>query len=164
MISRLMAYGLGAALLAVLSFAGVQTYRLHNAQAAVLASNASLVMFQRDSAQVLADAQAKAQKATQEASEALADAATQYEKGKNDAQVTADRTIADLRSGAIVLRQRWKACSASAGHPATAATTGQPDAAADIQFTGPSDLVRVAETCDAQVTGLQQVIRGYLGK
>ena len=48
-----------------------------------------------------------------------------YEKGKNDAEAAAKRTIADLRNGTVVMRERWTACKTSADLPATAAGPGE---------------------------------------
>ena len=81
--------------------------------------------------------------------------ARQYEQDKADAQAAADRTIADLRAGNLRLRQRWQGCRV----PGPAAAPGEPDGAAADREQGASDLVRAAAEADAQIRGLQALIR-----
>ena len=81
-----------------------------------------------------------------------------YEKGKNDAEAAAKRTIADLRNGTVVMRERWTACKASADLPATAAGSSEPDAAAADREQSAVRIVQAAAQCDAQVRGLQELL------
>ena len=82
-----------------------------------------------------------------------------YEKGKNDAEAAAKRTIADLRNGTVVMRERWTACKASADLPATAAGPSEPDAATADREQSAVRIVQAAAQCDAQVKGLQELLR-----
>ena len=82
-----------------------------------------------------------------------------YEKGKNDAEAAAKRTIADLRNGTVVMRERWTACKASADLPAAAAGPSEPDATAADREQSAGRIVQAAAQCDAQVKGLQELLR-----
>ena len=81
-----------------------------------------------------------------------------YEKGKNDAEAAAKRTIADLRNGTVVMRERWTACKASADLPAAAAGPSEPDATAADREQSAVRIVQAAAQCDAQVKGLQELL------
>jgi hypothetical protein len=107
----------------------------------------------------LMQAQAEAREAeTRMAANANA-AAIAYEKGKQDAQATADRVVADLQRGTLRLRREWQQCAArSVSQAATPAS--QPDAAPDGIERRASRIVRAADTCAEQVKGLQDYIRG----
>ncbi len=82
-----------------------------------------------------------------------------YEKGKNDAEAAAKRTIADLRNGTVVMRERWTACKASADLPTAAAGPSEPDATAADREQSAGRIVQAAAQCDAQVRGLQELLR-----
>ncbi len=81
-----------------------------------------------------------------------------YEKGKSDAEAAAKRTVADLRAGNLVLRERWSACKASADLPAAAAGPSEPDATAADREQSAGRIVQAAAQCDAQVKGLQELL------
>ena len=81
-----------------------------------------------------------------------------YEKGKNDAEAAAKRTIADLRNGTVVMRERWTACKASADLPTAAAGPSEPDAGAADRAESAGRIVQAAAQCDAQVKGLQELL------
>ena len=82
-----------------------------------------------------------------------------YEKGKSDAEAAAKRTIADLRNGTVVMRERWTACKTSADLPATAAAPSEPDAGTGDREESAGRIVQAADQCDAQVKGLQELLR-----
>lgn len=88
--------------------------------------------------------------------EALRQVGFQYEREKAHALDQKDAVIADLRSGALVLRKQWR-CPA-AGVPEASGSAGIADDAADLQFTAAGDIVRIVGTCEAQVRGLQAVV------
>ncbi len=81
-----------------------------------------------------------------------------YEKGKSDAEATAKRTVADLRAGNLVLRNRWTACQASLDVPATPTAPSEPDAGAGDREESAGRIVQAADQCDAQVRGLQELL------
>ena len=113
---------------------------------------------------VLQDTQAElvAKEAANNYKDALAESqnavSAAYEKGKSDAQATAQRTVADLRAGNLVLRERWSACEAAANVPRPASDPGQPDAGADDRAASAGRIVQAAAQCDAQVRGLQRLL------
>jgi hypothetical protein len=83
--------------------------------------------------------------------------ADNYLQEKADAQAAADRTIADLRAGTVRLRAAWR-CPGDTGTTA-AAGASQPDAAAELRRQGAADLVRNADEADAQIRGLQAILK-----
>lgn len=83
--------------------------------------------------------------------------AQQYEKDKADAKATSDRVVADLRSGALRLRDRWST-QVLAGQAAAAASAGKPDAAADDRAASAGRIVRAAADADAQIRALQATL------
>lgn len=103
------------------------------------------------------DATSRAREAEQVAARAFAIAADEYERGKTDAQDASERTIADLRSGNLQLRDHWQGCAATSRVSGDATAAALADAAADLRRAGAGDLVRLADQCDAQVRGLQRV-------
>lgn len=81
-----------------------------------------------------------------------------YEKGKKDAEATAKRTVADLRAGNLVLRDRWTSCQANADLSHPAANPGEPDAGTADRNESAGRIVQAAAECDAQVRGLQGLL------
>lgn len=66
--------------------------------------------------------------------------------------------VADgLRAGNLRLQQRWAGCEARVSD--LAAASGQPDGAADDRADSAGRIVRAAAACDAQVRGLQALVR-----
>ena len=82
-----------------------------------------------------------------------------YEKGKKDAEATAKRTVADLRAGNLVLRNRWTACEANLGVPTATPAPSEPDAGTGDREESAGRIVQAADECDAQVKGLQELLR-----
>lgn len=83
--------------------------------------------------------------------------AERYEQDKADAQATAERVIADLRDGNIRLQDKWRGCQA--GMPPSFPGTAVADAEADDRADSASRIIRAGAACDAQVRGLQAVVR-----
>lgn len=83
--------------------------------------------------------------------------ATQYEQEKVDAESKGAAVADGLRAGNLRLQQRWAGCEARVSD--LAASPGQPDGAADDRAEGASDLVRAAAEADAQIRGLQALVR-----
>lgn len=88
--------------------------------------------------------------------------AESFEAEKRNVQAAADRVVADLRAGNVQLRDRWQGCKADLS--AASSGTGQPDATADDRSESAGRIVRAAAECDAQVRGLQYVIRADRGE
>jgi hypothetical protein len=83
--------------------------------------------------------------------------ATQYEQEKADAESKGAAVADDLRAGNLRLQQRWAGCEARVSD--LAAAPGEPDGAADDRADSAGRIVRAAAACDAQVRGLQALIR-----
>jgi len=83
--------------------------------------------------------------------------ATQYEQEKADAESKGAAVADGLRSRAIRLQDRWAGCEARVSD--LAASPGPVDDRADDRAEGASDLVRAAAEADAQIRGLQALIR-----
>lgn len=147
-------------LLAALVCIGVQQWRVSHYKAQV----ASITANHAVEAQRVAELATKASEAARAAEHTQAAAfdaiAQQYEQDKTDAQAKADRTIAELRTGNLRLRDMW-ATQARASE--VAASAGQPDAAADGCSGVAIDLFRaidpIVQQQDAQIRGLQAVLR-----
>ena len=95
----------------------------------------------------------------EEAKNAAASAAVaqSYERGKTDAQATADRVAAGLRAGTLKLRNQWQGCEAS--RPSQTITSAAESYAAErSRQDSASRIVRAAAQCDAQVASLQSLI------
>lgn len=153
----------GGALLLVLAAGGVGAWIGHGLGTAAGDSRAAkaelaLSNAERHAAQQLALAEAKAR--AQELAHALALAAIgeRYEQDKLDAQRKADAVVADLRAGNIRLHDRWQACSATRV-PSTEPGPGELDASADDRSASAGRIIAAAAACEAQVRGLQDVVR-----
>jgi hypothetical protein len=89
--------------------------------------------------------------------------AAQFERERIEAEEAAAAVVADLRAGSIRLRQQWQGCQRAARVPAAADSPGESDAGAGDRNESAARIVRAARECDAQVRGLQAVIRGWQG-
>lgn len=90
-----------------------------------------------------------------EAQTAVAEA---YEKGKKDAEATAVAVVDDLRAGNLRLRGYWAGCETQR-LSLSAALAAEPDAAARDREESAGRIVRAAAECDAQVVGLQGLLK-----
>ncbi len=151
MISRILA----AVILALLAALAVQTTRLHWAQMQV-------VTLRLDAEQARLDATTTARYAEQRIAAAAAQAAEQYEKGKQDAQDAADSVIAGLNAGTLKLRREWAGCETQRLSDAATATR-ELDAAIASRNDRTGRIVRAADECDSQVSGLQALVRADRG-
>lgn len=80
----------------------------------------------------------------------------QHQEALTRVQTDHDRLVADLRRGAVRLREPW-ACPAAVSNPAAAA--GQRDAAAERRIEAAAAVVRVGAEADAQLAACQAVVR-----
>lgn len=145
-----------AALLGVSAFAGLQTLRLAHAQTAFADLRASI-----------ADANAKAEHAASETNASIVDvlwnADAAYQRGKDDAQVAADRVVADLSAGALKLRREWAGCETGrlADNAAFAVTAGDAERRRNESA---GRIVRDADECVAQTAELIAIYNGVRDK
>lgn len=112
-----------------------------------------------------ANAAAIASEQARKAEAALADlaneVAAEYQRGLEDARLTSDRVVADLRAGNLRLRRQWQGCENRM--PEAPASAREPDAAATDRNESAGRIVRAAAACDAQVTALQALVRADRG-
>lgn len=141
-------------LLAVLAVtAGM--FALHFRAAAAISADRQ---HQAESRAAQLDASLKASEAARQAEQAQADKfqtiASQYEQDKANAEVRATQLAADLRAERVRLRPEWR-CEV----PGVAASTGKPDAGAELRAEGTSHLVGNADAADATIRQLQAILR-----
>jgi len=91
--------------------------------------------------------------------EALTAIAEQYEQDKVTNESTHDALVANLRAGNERLHQRWQAAIATGDLSRTVASAAESDAAARDREESAARAVRAAADADAQIRGLQEVIR-----
>lgn len=108
-----------------------------------------------------ANAAATASEQARKAEAALADlaneVAAEYQRGLEDARLTSERVVDDLRAGNLRLRRQWQGCEARVSE--APAGPGEPDAAPADRAGSAGRIVRAAAACDAQVTALQALVR-----
>lgn len=140
-----------AGLLAVSTFAGIQSYRLVVAKGAtaILARDWANEKAERARAETLASEQAR--QIEHELATRIDAVAGAYERGRHEAQRRADRVVADLRAGNLRLREQWRGCPVSSA----AADSGEPDGGADLRAAGAADLVRAGAEADNWIKSLQ---------
>lgn len=143
-------YAAAALLLMALSFAAGWSWRGSRADAA---SNKAALS--QAKAETVAQQDVRA---SEHASAARAnEIAESYERGKQDAQDTANRIAADLRAGNLKLRHELGALY-TAQLSSAAAGTVQLDAAAQRGADIAAAAIGVGAKCDAQAAGLQALV------
>lgn len=78
-----------------------------------------------------------------------------YKKGYQDAEAARARTVADLRSGNLQLRDHWAGCETQRLTDSAAARAAAEQSARDREESA-GRIVQAAAQCDAQVIGLQR--------
>lgn len=100
-----------------------------------------------------------ARKVEQAHADDLAQVAEQYEQDKRTNESAHNDLVAGLRAGTERLHQRWQAALATGDLSRTAASAAESDAAAADREGSAARIIAAADQCDAQVKGLQDVIR-----
>ncbi|PJK01449.1 hypothetical protein CO615_04000 [Lysobacteraceae bacterium NML75-0749] len=136
----------------------------YRGQAANAVAKQETVEAQMQTLQAERDALAAALEHSHQHALAMESAAQKYEQEKQDAEQRAEKLAADLRTGAVRLRERWQGCPASPSVPAASAAASIADAGAADRSESAARIVRAAAECDAQVRGLQAVIRADRGE
>lgn len=90
--------------------------------------------------------------------------AQQYLEELSNAKAESDRVVADLRAGTLRLQDRWRGCGEPPAVPDTGAGSGTPDAVAADREASAGRIVQAAAECEAQVMGLQEIIRKDRGQ
>lgn len=149
-------YLVAALLVVVVSAAGVG-YRQGAKHAAATAELAMAEHLAADR-KAEADHAAQVRQLEQNLAAAQANASEAYEKGKRDAEAIGAAVAADLRSGNLRMQQRWARCETQLMSD-VAPGTSQPDAATRDREESAGRIIRAAAQCDAQVRGLQELLR-----
>lgn len=110
-------------------------------------------------AQAQAQAQELAREVERKRASRMAEIAAQTKRRIEHAQKKADQLVSDLRAGNVRLRQHWRGCVATDRVSATAAAAARADAAAELRRASAAAIIAAADEADAQVRGLQEVIR-----
>ena len=119
--------------------------------------NAIIKKADADHAEMIIAAQDRTSRAEHRTQEAIATVDTHYQEKIKNEKVSTDRTIADLRSGALVLRKRLAAQTLPGPVlPGTAASPGGGDGQAPTGLQVPDGefLIRFADECNAVVNQL----------
>ncbi len=157
---------LAIAVLVAVAISGLIGYRLGTASGRV-AHTETLADIAKQTARAanLATKAVEAARAKErQHAEALASIASKYEQDKLNVQANAARIVADLRAGNRRLHQRWQAAQATADLSRAVASAGQSDAEARDREESAGRAIAAADQCDAQVEGLQAVIRADRGE
>ena len=145
------------AALVLAGLAGATGWEFGSRHATTAASLKMETHLKKDTAATL-EATEKARKLETKLAETQEEIASAYEKGKIDAETTAARVAADLRTGSLRLRAGWAGCE-TMRLSETAASTRELDAATRDREESAGRIVRAASQCDAQVLGLQELLR-----
>ena len=137
--------------------AGVQTWRLGNAQDAYADYRDKVVAATAKASQAAATAREKAQEAVIEYQSKSAEAERNYQSGREAAIHAQTTLVSDLRGDRVRLQQQWRGCESDRVREgqAVAGTASGPDADADLRAEGAGYLVGSADQADAQVIWLQ---------
>lgn len=142
---------------AFLLVAGVQTWRLGNAQDAYSAYRDKVVAATARAAQAAATAREKAQAAVIEYQSKSAEAERNYQAGRESAIHAQQTIVDDLRNDRIRLRGEWAACMSKrvpAGEAASATASGS-DGEAAVPAEAFGRVLRIGADSDNQVQWLQ---------
>lgn len=152
-------YGLAGLLAAAVVWGGVQTVRLAAAERESAKFETALAQVARDEAVARQEfeASARLRERTHQADlNAIEDA---YDDRIREAEQAGDRTADDLRAGNLRLLKQWRSCE-SAPAVSGADPSGQwVDGSTELQAASVGRIDRAVSACDAQVIGLQDVIR-----
>ncbi|WWO60491.1 putative holin [Stenotrophomonas phage SOVA965] len=147
-----------AALASVLLLAaGVQTWRLGNAQDAYAAYRDKVVAATAKASQAAATAREKAQEAREAYLWKSGEAENAYQAGRDSAIQAQQTVVADLNADRIRLRGEWSACMSkrvSAGSAIASPAIGS-DGPADVPAEAFGRVFRVGSDADNQVQWLQ---------
>lgn len=137
--------------------AGVQTWRLGNAQDAYAAYRDKVVAATAKASQAATTAREKAHEAVIEYQSKSAEAERNYIAGRESAIHAQTTLVSDLRSGNQRLQQQWRGCESNRVREgqAAAGTSSGPDADTDLRAEGTGYLVGNADYADGWIVWLQ---------
>lgn len=146
----------GVAILLLLA-AGVQTWRLGNAQDAYASYRDKVVAATAKASQAAATAREKAQEAVIEYQSKSAESERNYQAGRESAIHAQTTLVSDLRNGNQRLQQQWRGCESNRVREgqAVAGTASGPDAEAELRIEGARDLIGNADQADVTIQWFQ---------
>lgn len=100
-----------------------------------------------------------ARKVEQEQARKYAEVEARHQRELSDARKTAERVAADLRSGALRLRDEWSGCETDRRVSEAAASAARDAERARLRVEGASALIAIGRECDARIRGLQRLTR-----
>lgn len=118
----------------------------------------ALSFAQRDAAQQAQAKEAEYRKREQGWIAAYNDQAARYEQEKEDAQLAADRLLADLRTDNRRLRGHWQAALATSELSREAAAASFADGGADLRQRDIAAVRGIVGRCEAHVRSLQALV------
>lgn len=112
------------------------------------------------------DAERKVRELEHELSKAMGTIAATFNREKQHAQQNGAGVTAGLIDGSLQLRDAWAGSGSNAGAPgadgATSGSAGGAHDGAEVRAASAGRIIAIADTCDAQVRGLQSVVTEYL--
>ena len=156
---RAQAWKYGCIAVAVLAVAAAVTATVFHVQNLKLHGDYDAALGERDSARAEVVSLKGVLDTERRKAEALTAIAEQYEQDKVTNESTHDALVANLRAGNERLHQRWQAAIATGDLSRTVASAAESDAAARDREESAARAVRAAADADAQIRGLQEVIR-----
>lgn len=152
-------YALLAAVVAAGLFAGWQTIRLGNERTAHAETKLGHASTLANLAELARKAAEEAREREQEHARTMARIGATHQQELTRVQTEHDRLVGDLRTGLVRLQNRWAGCPAAPGVSGAGAGGLNADAAARDRQESAARIIAAADACDAQVRGLQSIIR-----
>lgn len=100
-----------------------------------------------------------ARKKEQENTKKLAEITDTFTKELTDVREETEKVVADLRAGNLRLRRHWEAAIATSELSQNAASLARADEDAELRRNSVGRILRAVGQCQAQVIGLQAVVR-----
>ncbi len=139
-------------------------WRDNSADAQMAQVEAERATERQDAAERLAQFEAMAREQEHRHAADMDRIAQEYLEELSNAKAESDRVVADLRAGTIRLQERWRGCGEPSPVPDFDAGTRAPDAVTIDREASAGRVLRAAIECDAQVRGLQAIIRKDRGQ
>jgi len=142
---------------AFLLAAGMQTWRLGNAQDAYAAYQDKVAAATAKASQAAATAREKSQEAVIAYQSKSAEAERNYQAGRESAIHAQTTLVSDLRNGNQRLQQQWRGCESNRVREgqAVAGTASGSDEQAELRFQSASRVIAAGDEADATVIWLQ---------
>lgn len=156
---RAQAWKYGCIAFAALAVAAVIVVLWFRADAIRAGAERAAAVQERDTARAEVDALNGVLDTERRKAKALTDIAEQYEQDKATNDRKQSDLVASLRAGNERLHQRWQAALATGDLSRTVASAAESDAATRDREESAARAVRAAADADAQIRGLQEVIR-----